>query len=315
MPRTGQPKTATIKRLFALSNNCCAFPKCTAGLVVESVVTGEVCHIKAASPDGPRYDPSQSDEERHAFDNLLLMCPAHHKVIDDDEEAYSVDRLHALKQRHEAGEHPESAPEVAELFAAAVLGSSVFGNVTNVGQVTVHHNPPPAAVKRPQLQIGFASDMMMPLQSATTLMPLTNTPSGMYLRSRENISIRTENQGSSLSARNLSWSYTFPAGVAVWSGPGYDGMLHYLDSRWRYKPTQIHVNAEWLNPDSGVIHPFNIELPTDGRLQVPIEVAVAMTDAPVTRAVLAAHIPDFVAEALARKFQEDLEEASKRSER
>jgi len=91
-------------------------------------------------------------------------------------------------------------------------------------------------------------------------------------------------------------------------------MLHYLDSRWRYKPTQIHVNAEWLNPDSGVIHPFNIELPTDGRLQVPIEVAVAMTDAPVTRAVLAAHIPDFVAEALARKFQEDLEEASKRSE-
>jgi hypothetical protein len=247
--------------------------------------------------------------------STICCCPAHHKVIDDDEEAYTVERLHVLKQRHEAEEHPEAPVESAELFAAAVLGSSVFGNVTNVGQVTIYQNPPPSAVRRPQLQIGFASDMMMPLQPATSLMPLTSTSGGVYLRSRENISIRTENHGSPLSARNLSWSYTFPAGVAVWSEPGYDGMLHYLDARWRYNPTQIHVTAEWLNPDSGVIHWFNIELPTDGRLQLPIEVAVAMMDAPVTRTVLVADIPELVAEALARKFQDDLEEARKRSER
>jgi hypothetical protein len=29
--------------------------------------------------------------ERHAYANLVLMCPTHHTVIDDDEEAYTVD--------------------------------------------------------------------------------------------------------------------------------------------------------------------------------------------------------------------------------
>ena len=313
MARKGQPATATVKRLFALSSNRCAFPKCTAALVVEGVVTGEICHIKAASPDGPRYDTNQSDEERHGFDNLLLMCPAHHKVIDDDDEAYTVERLHDLKQRHESGEHPEPAPDSAELFAATILGSSVYGDVTNVGQVTIYQSPPTPIVQ-PQLQIGFASDFLMPLSATTTLAPLTSTASGMYVASRDTISIRTENRGS-LTARHLSWSYMFPAGVAVWSGPGYDGTLHYLPGRWRYNPTQIHVSAELLNPDCAFIHPFNIELPTDGRLELPIQVAIAMLDAPLTHLVLTAHIPDFVAEAVARKFQADLENARKRFER
>lgn len=98
------PTTATIKALFALSSNRCAFPDCELPLVdpPSGKVTGRICHIKARSEGGPRYDPNQSDEERHGFGNLLLMCPVHHDVIDADPATYTVEKLLEIKRAHEA---------------------------------------------------------------------------------------------------------------------------------------------------------------------------------------------------------------------
>ncbi|WFU42222.1 hypothetical protein QA640_07030 [Bradyrhizobium sp. CB82] len=66
-------------------------------------VLGEICHIAAASPQGPRYDATQTDEERHGFGNLILLCPTHHTVVDADLEAYTVARLVKMKAEHEKG--------------------------------------------------------------------------------------------------------------------------------------------------------------------------------------------------------------------
>ncbi len=80
-----------IKRLFAHSGNRCAFPQCPLGLIQGETVVGEICHIRAAKPDGPRYDVSQTAEERHGYENLILLCPTHHTVIDADPESYTVE--------------------------------------------------------------------------------------------------------------------------------------------------------------------------------------------------------------------------------
>jgi len=98
------PSVATVKRLFAVSGNRCAFPGCALPLVDEASgkVTGRICHIKADSPGGQRYDPEQHNRERHGFANLVLMCPLHHDVIDSDGETYTVERLLEIKARHEA---------------------------------------------------------------------------------------------------------------------------------------------------------------------------------------------------------------------
>jgi len=93
---------ATIKRLFAVSGDMCAFPKCTQPLVHLGKVTGRICHIKAAKLGGPRHDVTQSEEERHGFANLLIMCPIHHDVIDADIVTYTVERLAAIKADHES---------------------------------------------------------------------------------------------------------------------------------------------------------------------------------------------------------------------
>ncbi len=95
----------TLKRLFALSGNVCAFPNCINPIVDPDygIVVGEICHIKARKEGGPRHDESQTPEERDAFENLILMCERHHKIIDHEEtrHLFPEDLLFKLKAEHE----------------------------------------------------------------------------------------------------------------------------------------------------------------------------------------------------------------------
>jgi hypothetical protein len=118
-----QPSISTIKRLFAESGNECAFDGCTQALVVGETVVGDVCHICAASLGGPRYDPNQSDSDRAAFANLLLMCPTHHRIIDSDPRTYSVAELERLKQLQQARPKPYV---ISDAIAASALAGSGF---------------------------------------------------------------------------------------------------------------------------------------------------------------------------------------------
>jgi hypothetical protein len=130
------PSVATIKRLFGTSGNRCAFPRCTSSLIDGSTVVGKICHIKAQSEGGPRYDPNQTPEERHGFDNLILMCGRHHDVIDDDQEAYTVEYLQRLKRKHEesAGEMSDDETDVA----ARLLLDQPVSSAYQAGGITAH---------------------------------------------------------------------------------------------------------------------------------------------------------------------------------
>ncbi len=61
---------------------------------------GEVCHIEAALEDGERFNPDMTNEERRAFDNLMLMCHDHH-VETDNVDDFPVERMVEMKREHE----------------------------------------------------------------------------------------------------------------------------------------------------------------------------------------------------------------------
>src|SRR5947209_8517393 len=140
-----EPSRPTVKRLFALSGNRCAFPDCPTRLVERDTgsVVGEVCHIKGEKPTAPRFDQGQSNEERHAFDNLILLCNVHHKVIDDNPQTYPVERLLKMKEDHETRlDGKEQVDEkTAETFASAAVayfihqGSVIHAPNQSGGQV------------------------------------------------------------------------------------------------------------------------------------------------------------------------------------
>lgn len=61
---------------------------------------GEVCHIIAASEDGPRGS-EESANLRIAYSNLMLLCPRCHIEIDRYPNKYSSELLRQWKQEHE----------------------------------------------------------------------------------------------------------------------------------------------------------------------------------------------------------------------
>jgi hypothetical protein len=126
-----KPKHRDVKRLFALSGNRCAFPKYQAAIAEGTSLIGEICHIKADKPGGPRFDPTQTDEERQSYDNLILMCANHHKVVDDDDESYSVERLRNLKAAHESRASAHSDSNEDDAIVALLIEHSML----SVGQI------------------------------------------------------------------------------------------------------------------------------------------------------------------------------------
>ena len=124
----------TVKILFALNGNQCAYPKCTNTLIERETeksdahVTGEICHIYAISPEGPRGNPGLTQQEINAPDNLILLCPYHHAIVDGQHETYSADMLKQWKQMHEAKMQRRPSPvstalldSFSHLFSPVVL--------------------------------------------------------------------------------------------------------------------------------------------------------------------------------------------------
>jgi len=97
------PTPTTIKRLFSLSGNRCALPGCTTSALVlnDGTIVAEICHIEGAEPGGERFNENMTDEQRRAFENLMLLCAVCHKRS-DNVDLYPVETLVEIKQSHEA---------------------------------------------------------------------------------------------------------------------------------------------------------------------------------------------------------------------
>jgi len=131
MADISRPRDTTVKRLFARSINRCAFPDCSNPVIdaQTGTVIAEICHIHAQKSNGPRYEVTMSSEQVHAFENLVLMCPHHHKVIDTAANIppYTADFLRQIKQGHEhaADAIGLSAPQLSDEQARTLIDQSV----------------------------------------------------------------------------------------------------------------------------------------------------------------------------------------------
>ena len=97
----------TLKTLFALSGNQCAYPECANPIVEPAtgysreLVTGQICHIHAVAEKGPRGKPGLAQKELNSPENLILLCPTHHAIVDGQHESYPPEELKRWKRDHE----------------------------------------------------------------------------------------------------------------------------------------------------------------------------------------------------------------------
>lgn len=214
-----EPSPSTIKKLLARSGNRCAFPNCTLPIVEDSgILTGVVCHIKARSPAGPRYDPTQTPEARHSYENLIVMCARHGRLIDADPAAYPVELLYAIKAAHEKKCGSVEIGRSDALKADALLaGYRDHYNVTASGHVMLNSA---GAVQATNVTIKNAnrSVKVLPAEGSLGASPVHRN----YVKHLDRAVQRVCQQSDWSGPGVLPWGHLPPDQVTLQSGLGAD---------------------------------------------------------------------------------------------
>lgn len=118
--------------LWVQAGGRCEFPGCNK-YVFEHHVTGkkgnfsQLAHIYAFGEAGPRADASVPRQTLNDADNLMVLCHACHKLVDDHPLDFPVEKLKADKRRHEdrihhlTGIHAELGTTILR-FTAPIAG-------------------------------------------------------------------------------------------------------------------------------------------------------------------------------------------------
>jgi hypothetical protein len=131
-----------IKRLLLESGGICAFPQCNRPLISpdsaieDGAVLAELAHIVADSREGPRGKTPLSDEERNQHDNLIVLCPEHHTIVDSQPNTFSIEVLRQMKRDHLAAIRSKLHPDISvtpKISIAEKIQSSVL-SVTHLPQ-------------------------------------------------------------------------------------------------------------------------------------------------------------------------------------
>lgn len=98
-------QAGTRAGLMVLSQGTCYWPNCKIPVFIyvdkSPVINVYFAHIRAARPNGPRYVPNMTDEQRRDISNLILLCKGHHEAVDGDEKKYPISVLEGWKNSRE----------------------------------------------------------------------------------------------------------------------------------------------------------------------------------------------------------------------
>jgi hypothetical protein len=98
------PDSHTKVRLFADSGGYCQNPECTRLLFMEigdeRIHVAEIAHIFAAGDDGPRANQALTPEQKGAYENLILLCPTCHTMVDKAPAAFPDSLVIRWKRQH-----------------------------------------------------------------------------------------------------------------------------------------------------------------------------------------------------------------------
>ncbi|MCX5273746.1 HNH endonuclease signature motif containing protein [Streptomyces virginiae] len=149
------------KMLWGRAGNQCAMTGClqlltvdmqseeTDVLITSGAVIGEEAHIRSSQSGGPRHDTNYGVAKLDSYENLLLLCPTHHSLVDKNNGVgYSVATLVEMKSQHERrvtaklGPDGEEQRATLERMVATVLVWEQKADISNWESTSAQLNMP-----------------------------------------------------------------------------------------------------------------------------------------------------------------------------
>ena len=122
------------RRIWARSAGICQFRGCTEDLTRDDLTRAQfnaayLAHIVADSPGGKRGDVILSPLLAQDFDNIMLLCDKHHRLIDTDPTAADYPRKLLVEMKRESEER------IARLVTASIpnVKTEIVLYVANIG--------------------------------------------------------------------------------------------------------------------------------------------------------------------------------------
>ncbi len=150
------------------SGGRCAIPECRQELVIDKTpadkesIVGEMAHIKGEKQKASRYDTNMTGRERNSYDNLILVCRIHHKMIDDQSNAYTVEKLHQIKKEHESWVQKNLSKQMVDVTFAEL---EVIAEYLNSNQPAVSKSytviPPKDKINKNNLSLSTEQQIIM----------------------------------------------------------------------------------------------------------------------------------------------------------
>lgn len=123
---------AAARRAMQLAGGRCAFPGCPSPRTLDNgLPLLEIAHIASYTPGAPRYVSNHQMSTAELSDNIIVLCPTHHILIDRNPEAYTIDVLLRMREAHferVANGFEDSGAAVTRLAEALALWESERGN-------------------------------------------------------------------------------------------------------------------------------------------------------------------------------------------
>jgi hypothetical protein len=189
-----------LRLILTTTHDLCAMhdlePKCSDyRLVRGDQFYGEFAHICGSRPGGDRrYEEAMTKADRQSIDNIIILCPNHHTIIDKKGNGYSADALREIKRRH-TNDTSHSNPDITDSAiedAMMVANSTVENHNNNIGngvqQVSSMNGT------EPQTSISIAGDyyaLVIP-DPASPAFPLEVTQLAQISYSTQIVRLKTE---------------------------------------------------------------------------------------------------------------------------
>lgn len=130
MSRTTIP-SRTQQQVWLRAGGRCEYPGCNEPLWQDSLTLramnrAYLAHIVADSPDGPRGDPVLSEQLKADPGNIMLLCDAHHRLVDKvDIAGHPVELLRHYKKEHEERIERQTAIQTNRRTHILLLGTRI----------------------------------------------------------------------------------------------------------------------------------------------------------------------------------------------